>query len=578
MIQRLVRMGYWAKRNDRAVMAMFVITALIAFVPWVTTHLRHLWNRPHYQFFPSMLVALVVIGWSRISETRASESRKSTSSPVIRVSVPLLLLSLTALAIATWLNSPWFGFLSAFTLLLLFIRNRSELVPVILPLLILLPLPLNKDTDLVHWLQRVSSRGASSLLDMAGVRHVMSGNILEVADQRFFVEEACSGIGSVFLLLGSAAIYAVYRQLRLVVAVPLIIMAVGWAVAANTLRIFLVALSHVKGGPDLSTGIAHDLLGAGTYLVALLLMTLSEQWLLFFLDAIPERESAAEKSFHAQNGLIDCWNRMTLSDRPYRLWKSMNHSVSGWKVSRAVFCASLVPVLVGTSVVHGWSVLQTLPIKFMTTTALTKETAVEPVVANADVSRLDSLTAELFTTSKAMPKLLSFERQTRKLPEERALYGADSQVWDLAVGGARVQASVDGPFDSWHDHRRCLIRQGWRVMQTEFLTTPAALSDTKPVAQVELYQSSGEHALLLFAAFRDIGVLVVPPADTGLVGLEAGFRSRLEGPSSSPEGAVWQFQLMIPSSQPFDAATRNYWAQSFHSLLPNVLDHWKAQP
>jgi hypothetical protein len=63
----------------------------------------------------------------------------------------------------------------------------------------------------------------SALLDVASVSHLMAGNIVEVTDRKFFVEEACSGIGAVFLLLASAAVYAAWKELRIVVGLPLLI-------------------------------------------------------------------------------------------------------------------------------------------------------------------------------------------------------------------------------------------------------------------------------------------------------------------------------------------------------------------
>ena len=72
---------------------------------------------------------------------------------------------------------------------------------------LLVPLPFRWDVRLVFALQDWSSRAASLMLDFWGVDHLLAGHILELPHQQFLVEEACSGIQSLFSLLAFAAIY-----------------------------------------------------------------------------------------------------------------------------------------------------------------------------------------------------------------------------------------------------------------------------------------------------------------------------------------------------------------------------------
>lgn len=268
------------ERRPATVWAVFGLCCGCCYLPWIWQHLGYLWRKEHYQFFPMFLVALGILGINRWQQS----ADKIVSLPKIRIHVPLLLLGLVSLAAAFRFNSPWSGFLSACSVLLLVARNISQLPSVVVPLFLLLPLPFAMDVDLVHRLQGISSTGASALLDSVGVRHLMSGNVLEFAEHRFFVAEACSGIGSVFMLLASASVYAVWRQHGRLKTVLILLSAVGWAVAANTFRIFVVALSYYSGGPNLESGFLHDILGSATYLGAMLLILCSEQFLLLILD------------------------------------------------------------------------------------------------------------------------------------------------------------------------------------------------------------------------------------------------------------------------------------------------------
>jgi exosortase/archaeosortase family protein len=214
-------------------------------------------------------------------------------------------------------------------------------------LFVLLPIPFSMDSELVHGLQRISSSGASALLDFVNIPHLMSGNVLEVSDKNFFVEEACSGIGSVYLLVASAAIYASWRQLRLIVSIPLLISSVFWAVAGNTFRIFCVAWAHEEMKMDLSSGTMHDTLGAATYLLSLLLLVMTEQVLLFLFEPVPLLKSEmaldARRQFATTIGTF--WNRRTLMDPEIRVTKLLEEGASGFRVTRGLFCVLLMLLL-----------------------------------------------------------------------------------------------------------------------------------------------------------------------------------------------------------------------------------------
>ena len=360
MARTSAQLRFWAERNHRLVVACLLILALASFGPWVSEHLSHLWKRQHYQFYPMMIVALVGIAVSRWSSVPRIESRSATVAIGLRLKFPISLsiLMVLCLAAATWLNSPWFGTVACLTFVIMIVRNCGDLYPVALPLLLLIPLPFALDTNLIAWLQRVSSIGASALLDLADIRHLMSGNVLELPRRRLFVEEACSGIGSVFLMLATAAVYAVWKRMRTVVAIPLLVSAIVWAVAGNTFRIFIVALSDAKHGPDLSHGLPHDLLGTGTYCLSILMLVLTEQALLFVFEPIAERQSngnwMVKYGDSVSTSLIHFWNRRTSSEASFLNERSNNRRVTGLAISPVMFMMALMPVLAVFSAVTGW--------------------------------------------------------------------------------------------------------------------------------------------------------------------------------------------------------------------------------
>src|SRR5438067_2029850 len=74
-----------------------------AYLPLVSAHARQLWLRPHYQFFPLVLVGAVVLFCSRLKDA-GPLSPGSGRWSAMWVSVTLALT-----AVAVLLNSSWLG-------------------------------------------------------------------------------------------------------------------------------------------------------------------------------------------------------------------------------------------------------------------------------------------------------------------------------------------------------------------------------------------------------------------------------------------------------------------------------------
>ena len=74
-------------------------------------------------------------------------------------------------------------------------------LPVWLVMWLIVPPPFRWDFRLIVWLQSSTSRMASMLLDVVGVQHLMEGNVLVLPGHRMLVDEACSGVNSVLVLL-----------------------------------------------------------------------------------------------------------------------------------------------------------------------------------------------------------------------------------------------------------------------------------------------------------------------------------------------------------------------------------------
>lgn len=570
MVRTLAHLRLWTERNHRLAVALLLILALASFGPWVSEHLSHLWKRQHYQFFPMMIVALAGIAASRWASRPGIDAGAATGSirPRWKFRVPLLLLMILCLAAANWLNSPWFGMVACLTFVVLIVRNFGDLYPVAMPLLLLIPLPFALDTNLIAWLQRVSSIGASALLDLAEIRHLMSGNVLELPHRKLFVEEACSGIGSAFLMLATAAVYAVWKRMRTVVAIPLLVSAVVWAVAGNTFRIFIVALSDAKHGPDLSHGLPHEFLGTATYGLSILMLILTEQALLFVFEPIAEQQSNGKWMIKygdsVSTSLIHFWNWRTSSEASFLSERAKSRGVAGIAMSPVMFMITLIPILAIFTAATGWRFWP------QTFAALAPQAATLRQPTN---SKLESIPQDVLTKSTSVPQLLDCATETRTNVSDHVRLGAYSKMWQLKISGVEVSVSIDGSFESWHDARSVFLDEGWKILRSDAVASPGIGNESSVVACAEFYRNDGDRILLLFGDFGSKGAPVSLPAKSDLFNIS----KRLSEQQLDVKEETWQFQMVVPHSHEMDSPTRTFWTQTYLEMFEIILERWRSQ-
>lgn len=131
-------------------------------------------------------------------------------------------------------------------------------------LLFSIPLPESVISTLTAPLRTVAVMGATLLLRIGGLAAHREGNIIELANGSIGVDDACSGVRSVWILLAFAAfMYAVvrvsgFRAVLLLLAVPVL------AIAANLVRVGLSALAVACGHAKLAEGTVHEIAGVIT--------------------------------------------------------------------------------------------------------------------------------------------------------------------------------------------------------------------------------------------------------------------------------------------------------------------------
>ena len=173
----------------------------LAFGPVLVLFGRDLWSRPHYQLFPLLVPGAVALAWK-------SCHRLGPLDPGSRqVAWGIAVLAWGLLAVSIALITPWFARSAALTAIAgaTYASGGWRLVRAAFPgwafLWLTIPPPRRFDFQLVYRLQNVVSQWSSRCLDVAGVYHSMSGNVVQVGGQDLQVKLACSGINSLFAVV-----------------------------------------------------------------------------------------------------------------------------------------------------------------------------------------------------------------------------------------------------------------------------------------------------------------------------------------------------------------------------------------
>lgn len=97
----------------------------------------------------------------------------------------------------------------------------------------------------------------------------MAGNVLEFPGKRLLVEEACSGVQSLFAVVAAMAAYLVWQRRPWSIAALVLPAAVAAALVMNLARVTAIALAQHGLGLDLSGGWPHEALGTVGFALAL---------------------------------------------------------------------------------------------------------------------------------------------------------------------------------------------------------------------------------------------------------------------------------------------------------------------
>jgi exosortase len=145
-------------------------------------------------------------------------------------------------------------------------------------LFFMVPIPAIIYNQITFPLQLLASRVAETAITNIGIPVIREGNVLELAEQKLNVVEACSGIRSLLTLTFLSLVYGYFAETRIWIRVVLFLSTIPIAIIANAGRVTLTGIiADFK--PELAEGLFHEAQGWVIFMVAFAILALLHQLL-----------------------------------------------------------------------------------------------------------------------------------------------------------------------------------------------------------------------------------------------------------------------------------------------------------
>lgn len=464
-----------------------LLVPLIAMSPLLLVQFQKLMNRPERQFFPLLIAIALYFPIRHLMSEEGQEERDVTRGRLYWT-LSIFSISILIFAVSAWFFSPWLAHVSALGVFLAWALGRctnvrwSTLAAWTGLLLVTLPLPFGRDEWLVTSLQRASSAACGYALDALNVPHMRSANIIEIKGIQLFVEEACSGIGSLYALLAAAALLLLINRRSFLCSLLVLASVPVWAMLGNFLRLLTIALAQEYYQRDLSHGLDHELLGVVTFSLAALGLWMTEWLLAGFMQPFPPASPEFNFMFQSLNAVL-CWPERD----PLSLIDEVEDETPQERAARlALERARKETIEARTVRVNLW---QQKPVRLLTRIAagLTLIFGILPaVVVSRDASpsmlsfgltEYSKEQLEKMPKKESMPALLGEWKQVAFASETRSTasaLGAHSLIWEYRKLDQRFLLSMDFPFRGYHPLEVCYGNSGWNVSNVGAQTDPSA--------------------------------------------------------------------------------------------------------
>jgi exosortase len=524
----------WAKPS------LPLLVATLSCLPLLIVHFQQLWSRPHTQYFPLVIVAVAIL-----YQVRRTDPDRPVARPRPGLAGLTLMASLCLATYAVLQISPLLAYAAWLLTGVAFVaRSGVNLWSQWGLLCLLLRLPQGRDVQLIQWLQTITTRISSGVLEQLQIDHFQTGNVLEFPDRKLFVEAACSGVVSLYTIVATAAICGAFLRRTGFHTLLLMLAGAFWAGAANILRVVAIAVFVEKMGIDLTQGWPHDLLGLAIFCVTLVTLFSTDAMLRFLFGPIGVEADHSTEPMEG-NSLTRLWN--------WLFWPNHERPVE-WLADRPEGSPSPVG--------RGWKALVSVTsVGFLSLGALQVWGGIGPFSTGLGIGKtIDELSKDSLPAELVGWTLTDFRRENRSASSE---FGERSRQWTYRRGDQTVVASVDYPFPEWHDLDVCYRGLGWTA------DSRTRLPEQFTALQYTLHQDQ-QAGWLIFDLFDQQGAPYQPPSGRGI---HPRWRRLFSGDSSRwTLPTYYQVQILAvgPRQEPVDLQAVTELQQFFTAFRESI--------
>jgi len=229
------------------------------------------WNDPDYSH--GFLIPFISLGfvWFRRNQIASIEMQPGYSGLMIMTTA---LMMYVAGSVGADMFLQRISLILMLSGILVFVAGWSMFKALLFPigyLLLAVPLPQIIFNSIAFPLQLLAAGIATDTMQLLSVPVLREGNIMHLASVSLDVEEACSGIRSLFSLLALGVLYAQLTTKKLTPRLVMALAVIPIAIAANVFRVTTTGLLAHYLSVETAMGFFHQLGGIAVFAVALLL-------------------------------------------------------------------------------------------------------------------------------------------------------------------------------------------------------------------------------------------------------------------------------------------------------------------
>ncbi|MDP2006731.1 MAG: exosortase B [Rubrivivax sp.] len=283
----------WPAGFDGVVFGLLALGFALLYGPTYFELSRTIWASDEQGHGP---IILAVSAWLLYQKRHAIAAAPQQPRPVLGWSLLLLALAMFAFGISQHIISAQTSSqIVVLAALLLIFRGTAALKVAWFPLFFLIfmiPLPEALVAAVTAPLKSAVSAVASQLLYVIGYPVGRSGVLLTVGPYQLLVADACAGLNSMFTLEALGMLYMNlmnYTSVRRNVALAVLLIPIAFC--ANIVRVMILVLVTYHFGDAAGQGFVHGFAGIVLFMVALMLMLVTDKLLGLFIPA--QRKAAA---------------------------------------------------------------------------------------------------------------------------------------------------------------------------------------------------------------------------------------------------------------------------------------------